>query len=250
MSAFDLENKIAIITGGASGIGYDTAKILLQDGVTCILWDKNEEKGKQALLELETIGNVSFYSVDITSEKSILKALSLCTEEHGNPNILVNSAGILGSKGNLWECNIDDWKSVVENNLYGCFLVCHSVIPLMLKTNYGRIVNISSVSGKDGSIYASHYSASKAGIIALTKSLAKELVEQNILVNCITPSATNTSLYRSEPENDRLKQINKIPLNRIAQPIEVARLIEWLCSPLCSFSTGAIFDVSGGRSTY
>jgi 2-dehydro-3-deoxy-L-rhamnonate dehydrogenase (NAD+) len=250
MSAFDLENKIAIITGGASGIGYQTAKILLKDKVTCILWDKNNEKGKQALSELQAMGNVSFCSVDITSEKSVLKALNICKSEYGSPNILINSAGILGKKGNLWECNIDDWKSVVENNLYGYFLVCHSVIPLMLNTDYGRIVNVSSVSGKDGSIYASHYSASKAGIIALTKSLAKELATENILVNCVTPSATNTPLHIAEPEHDRLRQIDKIPLNRIGEPIEVARLIEWLCSPLCSFSTGAIFDISGGRSTY
>jgi 3-oxoacyl-[acyl-carrier protein] reductase len=250
MENLNLSEKVAIITGGASGIGYSTTQILLEQGIRCTIWDFDEQKGLESISHLSKFGEVKFQKVDISSETSVQIAIQNFTIDVGNPNILINSAGILGEKAELWNLSLEKWEKVIKNNLIGCFLVCKYVVPYIIKTDYGRIVNVASVSGKDGSIYASHYSAAKAGIIALTKSLSKELAKYNILVNCITPSATNTPLFRSESSADRERQIQKIPLNRYCEPREVAQLILWLVSNNCSFSTGAVFDISGGRSTY
>lgn len=250
MTQFDFKGKTAVIAGGAKGIGYATSKILLNNGASCIIWDYDEKEGQKASKELLQFGNVIFQHVDVRDYESIKSNQEILKEKYGEIHILVYCCGVLGTKNQLWKCSVSDWRNVIENNLIGCFQVCHALVPLLLKANFGRIVTVSSVSGKDGSIYASHYSSSKAGIIALTKSLAKELAPYNILVNCVTPSATKTPFLASEPKEDVDRQIEKIYLKRPAEPEEIAHVIEFLCSENCSFSTGAIFDASGGRSTY
>lgn len=250
--SYDFSNKVAVVTGGASGIGFQTATKFIENGAKCAILDINDEKGTKAekILNNEAKDTCKFFELNLKNIDEVEKCAYAVKKEFGKVNILVNSAGVIGKKEPLWEIEPTEWDHVVKNNLYGYFNVLKSFIPFIIKSQFGRIINVSSVSGKDGSINASSYSASKAGIIAMTKSLAKELSDFNIMVNCITPSATNTSLYQSESSEIKQRQIEKIPLGRACEPNEVANLIAWLASPLCSFTTGAVVDISGGRSTY
>lgn len=250
MNQLDLQNRVAIITGGARGIGYAIARRALVSGAAVALWDVDGDRLESARRELSTDGTVSGERVDITDERSVAAAAAATMATHGRIDILVNNAGITGGNGLTWELDPDVWRRVIDVNLIGCFLVCRAVIPNLIRNGYGRIVNVASIAGKEGNPTASHYSASKAGVIGLTKSLGKELATTNILVNCVTPAAANTEIFaQMKPEHIEYMR-SKIPMGRFVEVDEVAALICWLASEDCSFSTGGVFDISGGRATY
>ena len=250
MNTLDLKDRVAIITGGARGIGYAAAERMLQSGAIVVLWDVDREAATQAVASLSVFGPVSADHVELTDEHSVAVATEAVIRRHGKIDILVNNAGITGGNAKTWELEPDIWRRVVEVNLVGPYLTCRSVVPEMLKNGYGRIVNIASIAGKEGNPNASHYSASKAGVIALTKSLGKELAASNILVNCITPAAARTEIFNQMKQEHIDFMLSKIPMNRFLEVKEAASLIGWLSSEDCAFSTGAVFDLSGGRATY
>jgi 3-oxoacyl-[acyl-carrier protein] reductase len=250
MNAIDLKDRVAIVTGGARGIGYAAAERMLKSGATVVLWDIDAERVEVAQAALKPLGTVTVDKVELTDEKSVEAATQAVTERHGKIDILVNNAGITGGNGKLWELDAETWRRVVDVNLVGPFLTCKAVVPRMLKNGWGRIVNIASIAGKEGNPNASHYSASKAGLIGLTKSLGKELATANILVNCITPAAAKTEIFDQMSQQHIDFMLSKIPMNRFLQVEEAASLIVWLSSEDCAFSTGAVFDISGGRAVY
>jgi 2-dehydro-3-deoxy-L-rhamnonate dehydrogenase (NAD+) len=250
MNQLDLQGRVAIITGGARGIGHAIARRALQSGAVVALWDADGDRLESARQELLTHGTVSAQRVDVTDERAVGSAAASTMAQHGRVDILVNNAGITGGNGLTWELDPDVWRRVIDVNLVGCFLVCRAVIPHLMQNGYGRIVNVASVAGKEGNPTASHYSASKAGVIGLTKSLGKELATKNIVVNCVTPAAANTEIFaQMKPEHIEYMR-SKIPMGRFVEIDEIAALICWLSSEDCSFSTGAVFDISGGRATY
>lgn len=259
MNQIDLAGRVAVITGGARGIGFAAASRMLASGATVVLWDIDAAALKEAKADLTVNAAkvdpgskdmVSTDVVELTCETSVAKAVADVVARHGKIDILVNNAGITGGNARLWELSPEVWRQVIEVNLVAPYLVCHAVVPEMLKSGYGRIVNIASIAGKEGNPNASHYSASKAGLIALTKSLGKELATSNILVNCITPAAAKTAIFdQMKPEFIEF-MLSKIPMNRFVQVEEIAAMIGWLSSEDCSFTTGAVFDISGGRATY
>ena len=250
MNKLDLEDRVAVVTGGAQGIGYAVAERMLASGASVALWDINEERLSQARESLSALGRVVTEVVELTDEASVDGATRSTLSKLGRLDILVNSAGITGGNGATWELTPDVWRRVIEVNLVGCYLTCRSVVPHMIKAGYGRIVNIASVAGKEGNPNASHYSASKAGLIALTKSLAKELASRGVIVNAVTPAAAKTAIFDSMTQQHIDFMLAKIPMGRFVQVSEIAALIGWLSSEDCSFSTGAVFDISGGRATY
>ncbi len=245
-----LSNRVAIITGGARGIGYAISERLLQSGASVCLWDVDPDALDGAKVTLSSIGPVATAQVDVTDENSVEAATQTTLAAFGKIDLLVNNAGIAGSNAKLWEMTPADWRRVVDINLNGPFLTCRAIVPHLLKNGYGRIVNIASIAGKEGNPNASHYSASKAGVIALTKSLGKELATSNILVNCITPAVIETDILKQLTPEHVQYMLSKIPMNRFGQKHEAAALVAWLCSEECSFTTGAVFDLSGGRATY
>jgi NAD(P)-dependent dehydrogenase (short-subunit alcohol dehydrogenase family) len=250
MNQLDLKHRVAVITGAARGIGYAAARRALQSGAIVSLWDVDGEKLKSARQELSALGTVSAEQVELTDAASVDAAAGATLAKHGTIDILVNNAGIAGGNGLTWELDPDVWRRVIEVNLIGCFLACRSVIPHMLAAGYGRIVNVASVAGKEGNPNASHYSASKAGLIGFTKSLGKELATRNILANCITPAAAKTEILAQMKREHIDYMLSRIPMGRFVEVEEIAALICWLASQDCSFSTGAVFDISGGRATY
>jgi len=250
MNTLDLKQRVAIITGGARGIGYAAAERMLQSGAIVVLWDVDADAAVQAVASLSSFGTVSADHVELTDEYSVTVATEAVIRRHGKIDILVNNAGITGGNAKTWELEPEIWRRVIEVNLVGPYLTCRSVVPDMLKNGYGRIVNIASIAGKEGNPNASHYSASKAGVIALTKSLGKELATSNILVNCITPAAARTEIFNQMKQEHIDFMLSKIPMNRFLEVKEAASLIGWLSSEDCAFSTGAVFDISGGRATY
>jgi 2-dehydro-3-deoxy-L-rhamnonate dehydrogenase (NAD+) len=250
MTSINLKDRVAIITGGARGIGYASAERLLKSGATVSLWDMDEAALAKAAKELSKFGTVSTQVVELTNEDSVKKATASSLEKHGKIDILLNNAGITGGNAKTWELETDVWRKVIEVNLVAPFIVCKTVVPEMMKNNYGRIINIASIAGKEGNPNASHYSASKAGLIGLTKSLGKELATSGILVNCITPAAAKTDIFdQMKPEFIQF-MLSKIPMNRFVEVNEIAAMVAWLASEDCSFTTGAVFDISGGRGTY
>lgn len=250
MNQIDLVGRVAIITGGARGIGYGTAERMLRSGAKVALWDIDETRLHEAEDQLSKHGSVSIHALDLTNREAVEAATDATLAAHGQIDVLVNNAGITGGNGLTWELDPEGWARVVEVNLVAPFLVCHSVIPHMIDNGYGRIVNVASVAGKEGNPTASHYSASKAGLICLTKSLGKELASRNVLVNCITPAAAKTEIFDQMSQQHIDYMLSKIPMSRFLQVNEVAAMITWLASEDCSFSTGAVFDISGGRATY
>jgi 3-oxoacyl-[acyl-carrier protein] reductase len=252
MNAIDLKNRTAIVTGGARGIGFAIAKRMLASGATVVLWDVDATALDQAgaALQGEADGRVHAAVVDVTDEAAIARAVAADLRERGKIDILVNNAGITGGNAPLWELKPEVWRRVVEVNLVAPYLTCRAMVPHMVRAGYGRIVNIASIAGKEGNPNASHYSASKAGLIALTKSLAKELAATGILVNCITPAAAKTELFAQMKQEHIDYMLSKIPMNRFVEVDEIAALTAWLASEDCSFSTGAVFDISGGRAVY
>ena len=247
MNAIDLTGRSAVVTGGARGIGYTCAKRLSQSGAAVALWDMDASALKEASVSL---GGARFAVVDVSDESMVRDAVTASEREMGKIDILINNAGITGPNKPTWEYGVADWRRVLDVDLTGPFLCCRELLPGMIRRKYGRIVNIASVAGKEGNPNASAYSAAKAGLIALTKSLGKELAQSGIVVNCVTPAAARTDLFKQMTEQHIAYMLSKIPMNRFIEPEEIAALVAWLSSEECSFSTGAVFDLSGGRATY
>ena len=250
MNQLDLNGRVAVITGGAQGIGYATAERMLLSGAAVVLWDIDAKALAAAREALSALGTVDTATVELTDGDAVLAAAGAVMRSHGRIDILVNNAGITGGNATTWELDPVMWRRVIEVNLVAPYLVCRAVVPQMLQRGYGRIVNVASVAGKEGNPNASHYSASKAGLIALTKSLAKELATQGILVNAVSPAAAKTAIFDQMSQQHIDFMLGKIPMGRFVQVGEIAALIGWLSSEDCSFSTGAVFDISGGRATY
>ena len=250
MNQIDLQDRVAVITGGAQGIGHATAERMLRSGARVVLWDMNAERLDAACNELGKLGPVSGRIVELTDEAAVQSATEKTVAEQGRIDILVNNAGITGGNARTWELAPDVWRRVIEVNLVAPYLTCRAVVPQMLREGYGRIVNVASVAGKEGNPNASHYSASKAGLIALTKSLAKELATQGVLVNAVAPAVARTPIFESMTQQHIDYMLSKIPMGRFVEPPEIAAMITWLASEDCSFSTGAVFDLTGGRATY
>ena len=250
MNQIDLKGRVAVITGGAQGIGLAAAERMLRSGASVVLWDIDAAQLAQAETALKPLGPVSTAIVELSMEADIADAVQRSIAGFGRIDILVNNAGITGGNAPTWELAPYVWRRVIEVNLVAPFLTCRAVVPQMLKQGYGRIVNIASVAGKEGNPNASHYSASKAGLIALTKSLAKELATKGVLVNAVSPAAAKTAIFNSMTQQHIDFMLSKIPMARFLEVGEAAAMIAWLASEECSFSTGAVFDLSGGRATY
>jgi 3-oxoacyl-[acyl-carrier protein] reductase len=248
MNQLDFQGRHAVVTGGAAGLGFAIAQRLLASGGTVSLWDRDIAQGRAAAEKLGA--GSTFVQVDVSDVASVQEAVQSTVRRTQRIDALVNSAGITGPNTKLWEYPVAAWKQVMEVNLNGLFLCCREVVPVMRQANYGRIVNIASVAGKDGNPNASAYSASKAAVIALTKSLGKELADTGVRVNCVTPAAVKTAIFDQMTEAHIQFMLSKIPMGRFGAPEEIAAMVGWLCTEECSFSTGAVFDLSGGRSTY
>ncbi len=248
MNQFDLKKKTAVITGGAQGFGLDIAKKFLYSGAKVFIWDIDEKELIKAVKEISN-PNLEYNVVDVTNFNEIQNTVKKITTNN-NIDILINNAGITGPTTELWNYNNDEWNKIVQINLMGTFYCCKSIVPNMIKNNYGRIVNVASVAGKDGNPNASAYSSAKAGIIGLTKSLGKELADNNIAVNAVTPSTANTKILNQMSEKHVKYMLSKVPRGRFLELNEFSSLVCWLSSEENSFSTAAVFDISGGRSTY
>ena len=245
MNQIDLETRIAIITGGARGIGFAAAERMAQSGAKVALWDIDG-----AVAAAERINGAAGYDVDVTDEASVDEALTKTERKLGAADILITSAGITGPNATVADYPIDAWRKVIDVDLNGVFLCCRAVLRGMRVRNYGRIVNIASIAGKEGNPNAAAYSAAKAGVIALTKSLGKELASTGVRVNCVTPAAVKTELFGQMTQQHIAYMLSKIPLGRFGTVEEIAAMIAWLASEECSFTTGGVFDLSGGRATY
>ena len=250
MNEIDLTNRVAIITGGAQGIGFAIAERLKASGASVSLWDSNEQMLASAAGKFGAAGKAHLCAVDVSDAEAVERAARMTEQSLGKIDILVTSAGIAGPNAKCWNYPVDAWRRVLDVNLNGIFHCCRSVVPAMLKRGYGRIVNIASIAGKEGNPNASAYSASKAGVIALTKSLGKELAEYNISVNCITPAAARTPLFEQMTQEHIDYMLSKIPRGRFVLVEEIASMVAWLVSEENSYTTGATFDLSGGRATY
>ena len=250
MNQIDLNHRHAVITGGAQGIGFSVASRLLESGAAVALWDRDAELLKTAQKELSEKGTVTTEVVDVSDVESVEAATEATVVKHGAIDILVASAGIAGANHKAWEYPVDHWKQILDINLTGVFLCCRSIVPYMLRQDYGRIVNIASIAGKEGNPNASAYSASKAGVIGFTKSLGKETANKNISVNCITPAAARTRILEQLSQEHIDFMLSRIPRGRFLEVAEVANMVAWLVSEENSFTTGAVFDLSGGRASY
>jgi 3-oxoacyl-[acyl-carrier protein] reductase len=250
MNTIDLQNRHAVVTGGARGIGYAIAHRLLQSGAQVTLWDRDATRLQQAAAALSPHGTVHTLTVDVTDHPAVVAAAAETQRLMGAIDILVNNAGIAGRNAPLWEITPAEWRQVIDINLVGVFNCCHAVVPHMLQHGSGSMVSLASIAGKYGNPTQSHYSASKAGVIGLTKSLGRELARNNISVNCIAPAIIETELLEQFSKEHQDLIASMIPMGRMGKAEEAASLVAWLCSPDCSFSTGAVYDMSGGRADY
>ena len=248
MNQFDLKNRTALITGGAQGFGFDIAKKFLNSGANVIIWDIDEKELQNAVKKINN-SKLSYNVVDVSNFEKINQTV-LEINKKTNIDILINNAGITGPTAELWNYSINDWNKVIEINLNGTFNCCKAVVPNMIENNYGRIVNIASVAGKDGNANASAYSSSKAAVLALTKTLGKELAEKNIAINAVTPAGAKTRILDQMTDKHVKFMLSKVPRGRFLELQELSSLVCWLSSEENSFSTAAVFDISGGRSTY
>ena len=247
-NAIDLKGRIGVVTGGAQGIGRATVQRFVQSGARVAIWDHDRKLAEKTAAALGA--SVRAYACDVTDEASVMAACRSTIDDFGRIDILVNNAGIAGAVAPTWETSLEEWRKVMRINLDGPFLCAKAVVPGMIAQDYGRIVNIASIAGKEGNPNAAHYSASKAGVIALTKSLAKELATRNISVNAITPAAAKTAIFDQITQTHIDFMLSKIPRGRFVQVEEVAALIAFAASEDCSFTTGTVLDISGGRATY
>jgi len=250
MNQFDLRGRRAVVTGAAQGFGRAILERFLASGARVAMWDVDAEQTAQTARELAANGDIATMTVDVSKMCDVDAATKATVDAFGGIDILVANAGIAGPNHKLWEYPADEWRRVIEIDLMSVYYCCRAVIPHMLAQRYGRIVTISSVAGKEGNANASAYSTAKAGVIALTKSLGKELAGENIAVNCITPAAARTRIFEQMSQSHLDWMLSKIPRGRFLQIEELASLTAWLASEENSFSTGAVFDISGGRSTY
>jgi NAD(P)-dependent dehydrogenase (short-subunit alcohol dehydrogenase family) len=246
----DLSGKKAVVTGGAQGIGRAIVERLLDSGASIAVWDRDEKLAHQTASKLKGRGHVVPIAVDVTEYAEIEKARDATLQALGRIDILVNNAGITGPNVTTWEYPVEAWQSVMRVNLNGPFLCCKAIVPLMIAQNYGRIVSIASIAGKEGNPNAPAYSASKAGVIALTKSLGKELAGYDIAVNCVTPAAAKTAMFDQMTQTHIDYMLSKIPRGRFVTVDEIAALVAFCALADCSFTTSAVFDISGGRATY
>lgn len=250
MNQIDLENRHAVVTGGAQGIGFSIATRLQASGASMSLWDNDREVLAAAVQRLETTGTVTAQLVDVSSPASVEDAMAATMEKHKTIDILVANAGIAGPNHSTWDYPVEEWERVIRVNLLGVYYCCRAVLPAMLAQNYGRIVTVASIAGKEGNPNASAYSASKAGVIALTKSLGKETANRNIAINCVTPAAARTRIFDQMSKEHIEYMLSKIPRGRFLEVDEASAMIAWLVSEENSFTTAAVFDLSGGRATY
>ena len=249
MIKFDLKNRVAVVTGGAQGFGLAITERFIESGAKVVIWDIDENEAKKAIDKVNS-KNLSYQIVDVSNIETINNKLSEIETTHGKIDIFINNAGVAGKNTTVAEYPVDEWNKVINLNLNAVFYCCKAVVPFMEKNNYGRIVNIASIAGKEGNPNASAYSTSKAGVIGLTKSLGKELAQKNIAVNCVTPAAAKTRIFDQMTEEHINYMLSKIPRNKFAKVEELASLVTWLSSEENSFSTAAVFDLSGGRATY
>jgi 2-dehydro-3-deoxy-L-rhamnonate dehydrogenase (NAD+) len=247
-NAIDLKNRIAVITGGAQGIGYAVAERFIASGAKVVLWDIDAALLTTAQSALGAAASTA--QVELTDEHAVAAAAQAVLKAHDRIDILINNAGITGGNAPTWELTPEMWRRTIDVNLVAPYLTCHAVVPAMISQGWGRIVNVASVAGKEGNPNASHYSASKAGLIALTKSLAKELATKGILVNAVSPAAAKTAIFDQMTQQHIDYMLAKIPMGRFVEPHEIAAAIAWLASEDCSFTTGSVLDLSGGRATY
>ena len=250
MNQIDLKNRVAVVTGGAQGIGYAISERLLRSGAAVALWDMDAAKLDEAKATLGKLGQVSSHVVELTSDEAVAATTQHTIAQLGQIDILVNNAGITGGNATTWELDPAVWRRVIEVNLIAPYLTCRAVTPHMVQRGWGRIVNIASVAGKEGNPNASHYSASKAGVIALTKSLAKEVATKGVLVNSVAPAVAKTAMFAQMTQAHIDYMLGKIPMGRFVEVEEIAAMVAWLSSEDCSFTTGSVFDITGGRSTY
>ena len=246
--SFDFKGRTAIVTGGAQGFGLDITKRLIRSGANVIIWDNDKKMVEKAIEDIKS-PDLSFNIVDISNYSKVEECVQEITKQK-NIDILINNAGITGPTATLWEYDIEMWKKVVDINLMGTFNCCRTIVPNMIKNNYGRIVNVASVAGKDGNANASAYSVGKAGAIGLTKSLGKELADKNIAVNAVTPAGAKTRILDQMTKEHVQRMLSKVPRGRFLEVEEFTSLVCWLSSEENTFSTAAVFDISGGRSTY
>ena len=248
MNQIDLQGRVAVVTGGAQGIGLAVAERFIASGAKVVLWDIDAVLLAKAQ---STLGPAAATArVELTDEHAVAAATEAVLADHGRIDILVNNAGITGGNAPTWELAPAMWRRTIDVNLVAPYLTCHAIVPAMIRQGWGRIVNVASVAGKEGNPNASHYSASKAGLIALTKSLAKELAIKGILVNAVSPAAAKTAIFEQMTQQHIDYMLAKIPMGRFVEPHEIAAAIAWLASEDCSFTTGAVLDLSGGRATY
>ncbi len=250
MNRIDLEGRRAVVTGGAQGIGKAIAERFLESGASVALWDFDEPLAKEAASEMAGRGKATAVSVDVTREDAVAAAMKQTEADLGPVDILVNNAGIAGPAVKTWDYPAGEWQKVIDLDLTAVFLCSRAAVPGMMERGYGRIVNVASIAGKEGNPNASAYSAAKAGVIALTKSLGKELADHDIAVNCITPAAAKTRIFEQITQEHIDYMLSKIPRGRFVKVEEVAALVAWLASEDNSFTTGGVFDISGGRATY
>ena len=248
MHTFDFKNRTAVVTGGAQGFGLDVAKRFLESGAKVFIWDIDEKLLKSAADEVKN-PNLFYSVVDISKYQDVEKNVADITSK-SNIDILINNAGITGPTGPLWEYDVDMWNKIVQINLMGTFNCCRAIVPNMIKNNYGRIVNVASVAGKDGNANASAYSSGKAGAIGLTKALGKELADKDIAVNAVTPAGAKTRILDQMSKEHVQRMLSKVPRGRFLEIHEFTSLVCWLSSQENTFSTAAVLDISGGRSTY
>jgi 2-dehydro-3-deoxy-L-rhamnonate dehydrogenase (NAD+) len=256
MNKYALDGKVMVITGGAGGIGRAIARLLLRSNAKVSLWDVSDEALEAAMRDLSSIGSgaLTKHQVDVTNDAAIARAVAADRSSYGRIDALINNAGILGEVKPIWEIDPADMRRVIETNLIGPFLCTRAVLPVMRaqdpRPHRGHIVNLASIQGKEGMAQAAAYSASKAGLMALTKSVAKEVAGEHIFVNCITPAAAQTAMAQLITPERRAEIVRRIPMGRFVTVEEIAQMVAWLVSDECSFSTGAVFDLSGGRATY
>lgn len=248
MNNIDLKNRVAIVTGGAQGFGYSISKRFLESGASVIIWDIDKKFIDSATKELNS-DKLQSQIVDVTNFQELEKKFKEITNK-SNVDIFINNAGIAGQNEKVWNYSNEEWHKVINLDLNAVFYCCKIVVPHMIKNNYGRIVNIASIAGKEGNPNASAYSTAKAGVIALTKSLGKELADKNIAVNCVTPAAAKTRIFDQMTDEHINYMLSKIPRNRFVKVEELASIVAWIASEENSYTTGAVFDLSGGRATY